>query len=332
MTDTCGYGVIASRTELMRSFGSRLHLLSLIAALAAIDCSGSDGSTSGDNDAGFESMDSGVTCPSPTITTAADPACAANYTAIVRGQAQDQEGQPNDAVLAQMCIDEGLDNPKCLRPIATCSPGYFEIPLEEIDRCLVSAVVHMIPEQEGDFASTFCALDLGNPAAVDFTVAMPFVSYALDAPSQRPPLGDEAMERTVIFPGGIEVDVTPNRYVVANGYEALGGRFLGSEDPLPCGAESQNFDGIVAFGPSGNIQDPGNPVSAGFPLRIPAGGLAQGTTVDLFVQGSLDCQLEDGTRVTEGEWLPSGTATVDANGMISGGRLPCFNWLAWRAQ
>ena len=310
----------------MRFPSLKLPLLSLILLLSATDCS-----SDSDNNDPMDTDDAGLMCPSAAVDVQAPVSCTGNYTAIIRGSAQDQGLQPLDAVLAQMCIDDGTDSPKCLNPIATCSPGYFEIPLEEVDRCLSSAVVHMIPMDSARFASTFCNLEFSSTPSSDLTVDMPFTSFALQAPTDLPPLGTASSTRTVTFAGGIEVDVVPGRYFGAGPYADLGSRTVSSGEPVPCGADGQDFDGIVAFGPAGNIQDPGNPVSAGFDLRIPADGLVEGATVELFVQGSLDCQLEDGTRVKEAEWRKFGEGTVDANGMIAGARLPCFSWLAWRA-
>ena len=278
-----------------------------------------------------ETLDGGADCPrSDPVNATPDPGCNAAYTAIVRGQAVNQAGTPITGVLAQMCIDVGTGMPLCLRPEPTCGPGYFELPIGENDRCISSAVVHMIPT-DSTYASSFCLLDFENPAPVDFTVSTPFVSFELQAPTTLPPEGVTTQERTVVFAGGIELDVVPERIVAFDGYTSLASRVLSASDPLPCEAADENFDGIVAFGPAANIQTPQIPASQGFPIRIPAGDLAEGTMVDLFVQGSLDCALEDGSTVKEAEWERFATATVDANGMISGARLPCFNWLAWRA-
>ncbi|MEM7677933.1 MAG: hypothetical protein AAF449_18195 [Myxococcota bacterium] len=301
----------------MRAIGSKQLLLWLIVGLSATHCSGSD------------EIDPGVDCTDALITS-------------VSGSVQDQNGDVLPTVTDgggvvmsgpgnQLCIEQADGPPLCLRPVQTTDVGAFSIPVPETDRCLTGAAMRVFSFYD-QFATTYCEIDFGSSPPTDFTVPMPFTMYEVQPPTTLPALGDSTEARTVVFEGGIEVDVTPNRFFPITGqYDSLQSRLIQTADPVPCDAASQNFDGVVAFSPEGNIQNTDGP-GPGFPVRIPAGDLPEGTMVDLFVQGGLDCRLEDDALVKEAQWVQFGTGTVDANGMISGGVMPCFNWLAWRAQ
>ena len=344
---------------------TKLLLLSLILGFAATECSDSDSSpdpstnnnnTTADSgvvaeadagfddtpDAGFDAADAGFEpCRSDSLIVPDPPTCNAAYTAILRGTIEDQAGNPLDTQLgadnfpvagpgSQVCIEQPNGPPKCLRPVQTCDGGYFEVTMVEDDRCIGAAVMRVFPYQP-NFATSYCEVDFSSRTNSDFTISMPVTMYEIEAPTTLPPEGDRSAVRTVVFADGIEVDIQPERFFAfLDSYSEFRSRLIRPSDAAPCGTEAENFDGIVAFGPEGNVQSDGN--GAGFPIRIPAGDLTQGTDVELFVLGGLDCTLNDGTLVKEGDWVRFGTATVDANGMIAGATLPCFNWLAWRAE
>ncbi|MEO1336401.1 MAG: hypothetical protein AAFV29_12195 [Myxococcota bacterium] len=313
----------------MHTIGSKQLLLLLIVGSAATHCSGSD-----DSPDPMTNPDSGIVADSGVD-------CTDAFIASVGGSVQDQDGTVLETMVDgagapisgpgnQLCIEQADGPPLCLRPVQTAA-GAFSIQIPSTDRCLTGAAMRVFPFDD-QFTTTYCQIDFGSSPASDFAISMPLTMYEVEAPTTLPPEGDGTTARTVVFNGGIEVDVTPDRFFPGvGGYAGLQSRLIQSSDPVPCGAASQNFDGIVAFAPEGNIQDAGGG-GQGFPVRIPAGDLAEGAMVDLFVQGGLDCNLEDGSLVKEAEWVQFGTGVVDANGMISGGRLPCFNWLAWRAQ
>lgn len=355
----------------MRAFGPKFFPLSFLVASLAVACSddnspasnsnnnnssnnnnntssGLDASVQVEDDAGFETPDSGIApdagfqkigaCRSDPVNVTPDPACnSGTFVEIIRGTIQDQDGNPIEtfregvdgfpAVGAgvNVCIAIPNEFPKCLPPEAGCEGGYFEVDIldDPDDRCIGSAVMRVFP-YTNTFATTYCQIPLAPTPTSDFTVETPYQLYEIEPPTTLPPRGDSTAQRTVVFEGGIEVDLAPDDLsTFEEVYEQLRSRLISATDPTPCG--SDGFDGIVAFGPERNV-------TTGMPLRIPADGLAPGTQVDLFVLGGLECRNEDGDFIKEGEWEQFGTGTVDANGMIAGGNLPCFNWLAWRAQ
>ena len=73
--------------------------------------------------------------------------------------------------------------------------------------------------------------------------------------------------------------------------------------------------------------------TGGFPVRIPANGLAEGTRVELLVLGGLETRLADGTSVHEADFDVFGTATVTDGMIVSdpGSELPYLSWLGYRA-
>lgn len=346
----------------MRRSESRLiSLISLISATALIGCSGGDDPDGGVVDTGTPPADTGVTEPDAGVVDTgvedadageapdaggleclvddpgdltADPTCTGEWVVTVRGVLQDQNGTGVDGARAQVCIRTPDDTLVCLNPKATCGGGEWETLVPELGnnvRCVENLVTRSFAFDR-PFAETYCNFDVTGlgPRA---TLPAPVPLYEVTGVANLPPLGTTDMARTVTFTGDLEMDVVPDGFTdefTREDYDKLGAvRLAGDVSPRPCfyGA-GDDFDAMYGFTPTVNIAG-----DTGFPFRIANTGLAQGTSVDLYVLGGLDCRLEAGpeSTVEEGHWEKYATVTAGADGVISG-NLPCFNWFAYKAN
>lgn len=337
-------------------YGRLLSPIVLISATALVACSGSDDTVDGGNtpadsgpadagevadtgvtpDAGEDPVDAGTpdsgaeemcVVDDPGDTTP-DPNCSGDWLATVAGRLQLDDGTPLDDGRAQVCLrDADTDVLVCLRPEASCPDGSFEVRIPESNRCVGNMVMHSF-SFNGSFADTFCDVDVaGADPRADFSND-PWVVYRTTPVANLPPVGDDTMARTVTFENNLSVEVTPER--LFDGYDTLASVFLdGRPAEAPCflGA-NDDYDAIWGFTPALNISG-----ADGYPFRITDTGLTEGTMVDLFVLGGLECWLDamPTSNVPEGEWDNYATVTVGAGGVIEG-NLPCFNWFAYRAR
>lgn len=288
-------------------------------------------------DAGVE-FDSGSCRVEQSVDPTPDPACPGRWTTVLGGVIADEQGARLEDGKGQMCIREAENNVlTCLRPITSCAEGRFELVVPEAVRCIGSLVVRVFDPASpdlnsdipGSFADTFCNVGLPSSPA-ELRIAEPFVLYRTTPVLGLPAEGDRAETRTVRFEGGLEVDVTPAMIFGDWGYDRLASRRLQPSDPTPCfnGPADPAFRAVWGFTPNINING-----DIGFPLRVRDTGLAEGTMVDLYVLGSIDCALtaDFATVVEEGRWARYTTVTIDQRGDFAA-NLPCFNWFAYAVR
>ena len=310
----------------------------LLAALNMLDGCSNDpaGPDGGSNEAdGGSEPDSGSCLVEEEIDPTPDPACTGRWTTVLGASIVDEEGAPLENGKGQACLREaGTGVLTCLQPMTSCAGGNFEQVVPEGVRCIGSMVVRVFDPDApefgsdipGSFANTFCPVDL--PATPpELRLSEPVVLYRTTPVMDLPPEGDGMVARTVRFEGGLEVDITPATIFGDWGYTRLASRMIDMSGPTPCFIRSTDpsFGGVWGFTPNINVFG-----DKGYPLRVKGTGLQEGTVVDLYVLGSIDCALTSdfATVVEEGHWQQYETSTVDENGDFSG-TLPCFNWFAY---
>lgn len=342
-----------------RSVSRLISLISLVSATALVGCSGEDTPDAGTPDSGVNPADTGTVTPDSGTETPdsgvepdagetpdsgvterciiegnvdvnEDPSCTGEWIATVRGVLQTNTGEGIDEARAQVCVRSPTGTLNCLRPERSCNGGEWELLVPDIaaqPRCIESLVMRTFSFNE-PFAETFCNFDVTGQGP-RMTLPNPVTMYPVTAPANLPALGEADQARTVTFANGLEMDVTPDGFTdefSRDEYDRLASVYLaGDVSPRPCfyGA-SEDYDGLWGFIPQLDIST-GN----GFPFRIST-SLTQGTMVDLYVLGGLECEVDDET-VEEGHWEQFATVTVGAGGVISG-EMPCFNWFAYKAR
>lgn len=306
--------------------------LSLVAASA---CSDDRGRESG-GDGGVFQADSGAGAPDASAPagdagSTRDPSCpaGAHWVTSVAGNVADETGAPSAGAKAQLCLRTAPTGTLiCLRPADAEADGRFSITLPESSRCMSEATMRFVRPSE-DRAVGYCHLDLaGRPEAV--VVDAPYRIFSTARATTIPPLGDMAMERTVVFPGGVELDLIPAEFFPGAGdYTELAAAPISAASADDCVlAGEAPFDGILAFSPEGDLRGRAE-------VRLPnSSGLAANTALDVFVLGGLGCTLDDGTVLAEGRWAQLEGASVSADGQsitVTPG-IPCLSWLAYRAR
>lgn len=275
-------------------------------------------------DAASNPQDAGIV-PDAAETDAGEDACPGGAVVTsMGGQLLADDGSPL-AGSAQVCIrGPGATFPTCLFPQAAEADGTFEVEVPEVNQCIVVATMRAF-NASSMFAESYCDVNLATGGAVQ--LSDPVTLYATRTPVMRPPEGSVDQARTVVFEDDVEVDVVPE--ALFGDYERLASRKLASTDENPCFVDAtDDFDATYAFSPSINI--PSRIVPDGFPFRIKNTGLSEGTEVDLYVLGSLDCEAA-GEIFEEGHWVMLDTLAADADGTLSG-NLPCFSWFAYRVK
>ncbi len=336
---------------MQRSESRLISLISIVSATGLLACSGSETPDAGITDTGVAAdtgaaVDTGVTPDAgigtdagtpedagmmscvveEQVDTTPDPSCMGEWVATIGGRVENLEGMGIDDARAQVCIRNAANSLTCLRPTATCDGGKWEALVPEFVRCASSLVMHSFVVDR-PYADTYC---LSGVAGLGPRVSLPEPTklYATTPVVTVPPLGDATMPRRLDFEGDLQIDIIPE--MMFFGYEDLAAvRLPGDISPLPCFVSgTDNFDALYGFSPSINIGG-----AEGFAFKINATGLSEGTMVDLFVLGGLDCRLTEEVEsiVDEAVWENYSTVAVAADGSISG-NLPCFNWFAYKAQ
>lgn len=249
--------------------------------------------------------------------------CTAHWVAGVRGRVVDSSGNPVSSGFVQMCLRTQEDVQVCLRPSDIRPDGWYVSVLPEETRC-VQQVTLRASQSHQPISTTFCRAPM-EPSYGVLDVWEDLVLHPLESPVDRPPMGDEASMRTVSFPSGFEMDVTPESFDFPI-YDDLTAGPVSLAD-APCFVDqAPPLLGLWALGPESGS----NP---GFAARIPERtGLPDGTRVELWLVGGTFTQLQSGEHLEEGIFAPFGTGTV-SGGVIStdpGSELPYLSWLGYR--
>lgn len=253
-----------------------------------------------------------------------DPACTAHWVAGVRGRVVDELGQPVSTGVVQMCLRTEDGSQLCLQPNELDADGWYRVVLDPEIRCLQQVTLRAT-EIGAPRSTTFCRAPM-SPAYGLLDVDEDLVLHDLEAPLERPPLGDAAAMRTVRFPSGLELDVTPGDLEFPDTYDQL---VAGPVDPAEAGCFTEQAPPMLAlwaFGPEAGV-------APGAPLRVPeTRGLSEGTPVELWIVGGTYTRLADGQTVEEGELVPFGGGTVRGGYVVPdpGSELPYLSWLGYR--
>lgn len=255
-----------------------------------------------------------------------DPSCSAHWVAGVRGRVVDEAGLPVVGAQVQMCLRLADHTQLCLDPSDTTTGGWFPVVLPPHARCLSRVIVRAVAVgTTGTYATSFLESPM-NPIEGVLDVPQDIELYPLESPEALAPMGDADAARTVRFPSGFELDVTPNALDFVESYDRL------AVAPVPMASapdfmgQIPGLDGVFALGPE---------VASlpGAPFRfVPPAAWAEGARVELFVLGGIYTELSNGTLVEEGQFARFGTATV-SGGMVRsdpGSELPYFTWLGYR--
>ncbi|MFK7986855.1 MAG: hypothetical protein AB8I08_12595 [Sandaracinaceae bacterium] len=256
-----------------------------------------------------------------------DPACTGTWVAGVRGRVLDEVGAPVAEADVQMCLRLEGHVQRCLEPAPTDANGWFAIVTPDDARCLTHAVVRATRNgADQRYGISFQEISL-SPVYAVIDVPAPMELVSLTTSADMPPMGDPASVRTVRFPSGVELDVTPSDLDFADSYSFL----AATEVPLSRAPEFvtavPGVLGLVAFGPELGA-------SPGIPFRLPERtGLAAGTPVELFVVGGIYTELSSGHVVEEGRFESFGTGRVEAGQVVpdAGSELPYLTWVGYRA-
>ena len=255
-----------------------------------------------------------------------DPACTGTWAVGGRGQIVDESGVPVSGARPQMCLRSPTDTLLCVMPPESGADGFWhqEVPEGE-PRCIAEIALRALRPNAG-FGTTYCHVPLTMNGGV-IELREPIVLYRTTPATSLPPLGDETAMRTVVLADGLELDVTPD-VLFGDDYEQLAARRVDHTDP-PCFARSTALDGLYVLGPETSVLGE----TGGFPVRIPANGLAEGSRVQLLVLGGLETRLADGSAVDEADFVPFGTGTVTDGMIVSdpGSELTYLSWLGYRA-
>lgn len=257
-----------------------------------------------------------------------DPSCPDSiaWVATVRSRVVDPQGVGLADARVQLCV--WTDEPRmlCLEPGRTDEHGDVLIEVAEAARCMVSATARVLLPQSRRPA-LYCSVELSAQDA-SLTVPDPYVLLEAPAPVHVPALGDETATREVDL-GGVRVEATPEAIGAEEYGRMAAARLTLDEAPGCLAAAAPDFDALVAFAPEVDVEGAGFSFSVDNTL-----GLDAGDRVELFVQGAIDCRLEDGTLLEKGLWHALGDAVVDDSGASIEGQgesaLPCLGWVGLR--
>lgn len=263
--------------------------------------------------------------PLDAIDATPDPTCTGTWAVGGRGQIVDERGRPVAGARPQMCLRSPTDTLLCVMPPEAAADGFWHQEVPEGDpRCVAEIALRALLPNAG-FGTTYCHVPLTTNGGV-IELREPIVLFETEPAITLPPLGDETSVRTVVLADGLELDVTPD-VLFGDDYDMLAGRRIDHSDP-PCFAEGIALDGLYVLGPETSVLGE----TGGYPVRIPAGGLAEGTRVELLVLGGLETRLADGSMVHEADFDVFGTAIVSGGMIVSdpGSELPYLSWLGYR--
>ena len=255
----------------------------------------------------------------------------------ITGSIIDSAGAPLVNSKAQACIRKAADGQLgCLQPTPPDDQGVFTIGVPNDDHACASGVSMRVLVPGQQFSTNYCNVDLvsdDTTLSIDWPFQLHETVPAADVPEvdEGDPDDDTDDMVTVTFADGMEIDVF-TWYDFA-GYASFGAAWV-EPDNIQCLPDYlSDIEGAYAFSPEGDIWNGGDddPFPGTFDARIPAGELADGTWVALYVLGGINCTNPAGDHYHEGVWEPFAVAPV-VDGMIHAigdAGMPCFSWLTW---
>ena len=307
-----------------------------------IIAAGSDGG----NESSTPTFDPSTPLPEPTATTQmapeaiaapsegeVDASCEGNYFNEVRGWVVDELGEPMVGAKVQACVrDYATGTLACLSPQTTRTGGYFNVPVTESTRCMLSVTLRAIVPRVA-FAPMYCHGSFeGDSGDGVLRLNEPLVLYQTRPAENISTSGEETGESSLVLNGDLHMTLN-NESLYGPTVDEIGGRPVSPDAPGLCFLEhsegAPQVDGVYAFAPEGDFTNDSAQVS--FPNTM---GYAPGEEIQLYVLGNLDCSIEGMSEsLEEGDWVPITTATVDMGGARietnDGSGIPCLSWLGY---
>jgi hypothetical protein len=264
-----------------------------------------------------------------------DPSCPCGEVIdSVTGFVQDASGAAIAGAKAQICTRSARDlSSVCLTPVDTAADGSFSVNVPSDNNCLYAGVLRALAPNK-NYSTAYCTYDTQGLAPTDGVLdlsANPAVLYPTTL-SPTAPAGDYDWDapQTVTWDDGLELDITAA--LLFNGAVGIGNissTYIEGTDHLCNGSQIAGSPGVWAFSPEGD----------GFEIRFPARipdklGLADGTVVNLYIQGGIGHTIQDGeekTECEEGTWTHFACATVEG-GVITldeTNGVPSIGWLTY---
>ena len=250
----------------------------------------------------------------------------------ISGKVVDSNNNPLSNIAVVMCIYPYLASDACLNPVFTGGDGSYSVSIPEAKRCLMEAIVHIVPTVDRTYNSVYCSIDLGRGGEV--SVDEPVELRKAPAPNADT-LGNGAQPHDIVAADGTTLTVVPDDLPLWDAtYSDL--RLLVWNDAWgwPCFIDPDDTpDGLVALIPELEFYSSHDAVHIGFPNNA---GLDAGVEVDLYAVGGIGSKLWDGTKVHEGAWIIIGRAVVSPDGSMietpAGEGLPFWTWVGWKKR
>ncbi len=266
-----------------------------------------------------------------------DPSCPCGVVVnTVTGKVSDGDGAPIAGAMAQICSRSARDlSSVCLTPVSTGDDGGFTVSVPEENSCLIAGVMRALAPNMA-FSTAYCTYESADMSVTGGILDLSSTPATLHATtlSTTAPASDDAYDwgepYTVAWNDGLEIDITADwLFNNAVGIKDLSAVYIEGTDHLCNSSAISGAPGTWAFSPEGD----------GFEIRFPARipdklGLADGTAVNLFIQGGIGHTIQEGeekTECEEGTWTHFACATVEG-GVITlddTNGIPAIGWLTY---
>jgi len=253
----------------------------------------------------------------------------------VTGIVQDDKGAPVDGAKAQLCARSARDGGTvCLAPVDTAANGSFTLSVPADHNCMYESVMRaLVPNQS--YSTAYCTISGDALTATGGTMDLsstPIILRATTAATTAPDNDayDWGVPYTVVFDDGLEIDITADWFFNgAVGIKSIAATYIDGTDHLCNGAAIVGAPGTWAISPEGDA------LLTRFPARIPDKlGLADGTAVNLYIQGGIGHTIQIGDEKTDvfiGAWHHFACATVEGGVITLEGEdgIPALGWLSY---
>jgi hypothetical protein len=258
----------------------------------------------------------------------------------VSGVVQDANGAPVAGAKAQICTRSARDGSSvCLTPVDAAADGTFSVTVPSDNNCLYEGVLRALAPGSS-YSTAYCTYDIADLTVTEGIIDLsdtPAVLHATTVATDLPAecVGQSCMDSvdefvTVNFEDGLALDINPSwLFNGAVGLKDLSAAYIDGTSHLCNGEQIDGAPGVWAFSPEGD----------GFEIRFPARipdklGLADGTVVNLYIQGGIGHTIQVGdekTECEEGAWTHFACATVEG-GVITldeTNGVPAIGWLTY---